>query len=171
MRCFILLAIVLPFTFLTGCRKHRATVSPPPASTRANTLVGGTVIKSAGAWEHSDGRENRTLTTNSYGRGIQWKYRSIGRNGNNTLSSSISLNSPADPWFIYVESPEELWFFDGGGQLSYRKWDRSDESGYAIYDGILKASPENVPSGLIPHLPPDLQKLFPAEATKPRPSI
>ena len=165
-----LILTLLAVTALTGCRKHRVVVSPPAApAASANTLVEGTVIKSAGTWAHSERGSHCTFTAGPAGAGIHWSYQFSGSKGNGTTSSSFSLSSPTTPWFIYVESPERLWFFSGEN-LYYHRWD-PDGSGNAIIGGTLKMNPEDVPSGLVPHLPAELQKLFPPVDNKRRPSI
>ena len=92
-----------------------------------------------------------------------------GRSRGGSISSAISLASPTAPWFIYVEAPDSLWFFDGE-DLSYRRFN-PDGFGDGISMGKLKVDVADVPPGLVPHLPTELQKLFPPVDKKPRPSI
>src|SRR5205085_2441342 len=98
---------------------------------------------------------------------------SAGSSGSgNNIKGSIDLASPASPWFIYVESPDRLWFCDGSAKLSYQIQTSGKSYGAdAILDGALKDGSEPVPAEVIPLLPADLQKLFPAAKGKPRPSI
>jgi hypothetical protein len=90
-----------------------------------------------------------------------------------TNSSGMSLSSPSDPWFIFVESPKRLWFFDGRDELTYSLSDRGgSRSGPAIYSGKLQPTDEKIPTDLILLLPPDLQKQFPpVEPKTERPSF
>jgi hypothetical protein len=74
----------------------------------------------------------------------------------------LNLSSPSDPWFIFVESPQRLWFFNGSGELNYNLSDHGgSRGGPAISSGKLLPTNERIPQELIPHLPPELQKLFP----------
>lgn len=171
MRSFFFLSILLTAMPLTACRKHSVTISPPPpAPTPANTLVAGTLIKGSGTWTHSELGTNRSFTATVVGSGVNWKYHHSGPGRGGSTSTGFPLAKPSDPWFIYVGSPDHLWIFDGSSELTFWRWE-PDERGDAITNGVLKIAPEEVPAGLVPHLPAGLQKLLPAEATKPRPSI
>lgn len=176
MRSFlIVIPLLLMCATLSACKKRGVPMPlPPGVSAKVNTLVPGTVITSAGTWTHVAGNTWRLLTTTLPGSQVSWQYElSDGGSGSSSLSSGIPLASPSAPWFIYVESPDRLWTFNGSGELFLVRW-RSDGNYHteAISDGKLRgpASTE-VPSGLIPNLPADLQKLFPTELEQPRPGI
>lgn len=164
--------VILSCAILTGCRKHRiVSPPPPPPSMASNTLIEGAVFKGSGTWAYFERGTTRSLTATPTGRAINWSYRYSGSpRGSGSTSSGFGLSDPSDPWFIYVEAPNRLWFFDGSRHLSYRNWN-PDETGDAIVDGTLKLPVSDIPSGLVPHLPAELQKLFPPVNTKPRPSI
>lgn len=170
---FLALAIGLG---LCGCRPRKVVAPPPPPTTAASatTLVAGTVIRSGGSWSDVGSGTDHILSVTTRGKQVQWRHyvsRPGGGSKGNT-SGSIDAGTPPGPWFIYVESPDRLWFFDGSSSLSYRIWQAgSSDAGDAIHGGTLKESTEPVPQELVPLLPENLQKLFPAEASKPRPSI
>ncbi len=174
MRCFLFITLLISAA-LTACTKRHVGASvgtPPPYSGPANTLVEDTLIQSTGTWHYTERDLTRILTASTGAAGtIDWKFQYAGPRGSGSMSSSITRTSPADPWFIYVESPGKLWFFDGTRMLTYRSWEGHDDAGDAIIDGKLKVNATDIPSELIQHLPDDLRKLFPDGGSKPRPSI
>lgn len=86
----------------------------------------------------------------------------------------MSLSSPADPWFVFVESPSQFWFFDGKDEMDYLILTPGGgaKAGGSIHSGRVYPSSPPVPKELIPHLPADLRSLLP-EVERPgnRPSI
>lgn len=175
MRFFVLSSLMI-CAVLTGCRKHRVIVPPPPppSSTSGNTLVAGTVIKGGGSWTYVSGsvRHVMSTTTRSSPPGVEWHYMIMDRGGGSGDSSTLLLTAPSDPWFIYVEEPGHLWFFNGAGHLVERQWNGgSEEPTDMITNGALTGDRSLVPPELVPLLPDNLQKLFPARSNQPRPSI
>lgn len=167
MRCF-LLTVLLMGAALSGCRKHSVVYSPPPTAS-ANTLVEGTLINAPGVWTHSNSGAVRILRVTLSGDIAKCDYEYHDRG--NVGSSGLPLDaSPPSKWFIYVESLERIWTFDGVDSLQCHLDDFNSTS-IALSHGTLKVDPGEVPSDLIPRLPADLQKLFPTAPTKPRPSI
>ncbi len=161
-----LLTGLLITTAATGCRKvvHRtsAVLIVP------DTLVAGTVINSAGTWSANtpDGSQHLVVTVS--GTSISWSLETRemhpgGGSSSGSSSSGMSLSSPSDPWFIFVESPQRLWFFNGKDGLDYRfrSPDGGSEGGTSIFSGELHTASPPVPNELVPHLPPELRKLLP----------
>lgn len=160
-----------------GCRKSATRTST--GSTAPSTLIPGLLIKSPGSWTATTSQGSTTLDITVHGTTVDWSVTSevkVGKFGSSsgTSSSGISLSSPADPWFAFVESSSRLWFFDGKDELTYslRNPNGGGQGGTSIYGGRLAPGSPPVPPDLVPHLPPELQKLFPhvTPATK-RPSL
>jgi hypothetical protein len=160
----------------TGCRKttvHTSTVSSAP-----DTLIAGTVIKSSGSWTARTPKGSTKLEVTVSGNSVNWTISTeekIGRFGSSSGSSSsgTSLSSPSDPWFVFVESPQRLWFFNGKDQLSYTVSDGGgSRSGPAILSGQLQPTTEVIPPEIAPHLPAGIRSLLPpVEPVEKRPSI
>lgn len=174
MRCFLLVPLLACMALTGGCRKHRVVISPPPSlPTATNTLVEGTVIKGAGNWVYSDGSSMRSLDVNPDGTNVHWAYNHHGPSHGGSTSSVITTSTPSSPWFIYVESAERLWIFDGTGSLicHFESSGGSATTLYALTNGKLQNDSVDVPPEVIPLLPEELQTLFPKPSKKPRPSI
>lgn len=160
---FLLLTLSLA---TIGCRKS-ITYSTSAAVTTPDTLVKGTIIRSAGTWSAHSPKGSQTLEVTVSGTSISWEITSEekhpgGGSSSGTGSSGMTLSAPSDPWFIYVETPQRLWFFDGKDALSYSLSDNGgSRSGPAIFVGKLQPTNEKIPRDLIPHLPAEMQKLFP----------
>ena len=160
-----------------GCRKT-VTYTSSTVVTTPDTLVAGTVIRSAGNWSAHTAKGSQKLDVTLSGNSVSWsvtseeKFPGGGTTGGSS-SSGMSLSSPSDPWFIFVESTQRLWFFDGKGDLTYSlSGSGGSRSGPAISSGKLLPTNEKIPTDLVPHLPPDLQKLFPpVEPKQERPSF
>lgn len=160
-----------------GCRRI-VTVTSSTVVTTPDTLVAGTVIRSAGTWSAHTSTTSQKLDVTLSGTSVSWsvtteeKFPGGGTSGGSS-SSGMSLSSPSDPWFIFVESPQRLWFFDGKGELTYSlSGSGGSRSGPAISSGKLQHTNEKIPSDLILLLPSDLQKLFPpVEPKQERPSF
>lgn len=173
---FALLTGLLITATATGCRKtvHRtSTVSTVP-----DTLIAGTVINSAGTWSANSPKGSQHLKVTVSGTSISWSLetREIhpgGGSSGGSSSSGMSLSSPSDPWFIFVESPQRLWFCDGKDQLSYSLSDGGgSRSGPAIFSGQLQPTTEVIPPEIAPHLPAGIRNLLPpVDPVEKRPSI
>jgi hypothetical protein len=174
----VLVAIAALSLVLVGKRlpKSGTPTSPP-------TAVAGYLITSAGPWtvitpegpkklEISASHTPGTATIKNSAK--QHTSGSISVSISSTISLSMSLSSPADPWFVFVESPSRFWFFDGKDEMDYLILTpgRGTKAGGSIHWGRLSSSSEPVPKELIPHLPADLRSLFPeVEDHGKRPSI
>lgn len=174
----ILLASLLLCSLLTGCTRrvvtsYSTTVSGP------NTLVAGTFITSGGNWTHREGNIGQGLQVNVSSVNVTWTYshttylsNGASTSGSSGTSRSI-VNTGATPWFLYVEAPDRLWFFDGANNLALQEGRGSslDET-RVISGGKLQDEAIQVPADLIPRLPEELQKLIPKpKAPASRPSI
>lgn len=161
----------------TACRRSVTIHGSGTLSTAAPTLVAGTFITAAGTYSHVDGAVTRELTVSIHGNSVSWNLRRTERRGGGFSSgsngSSLNLAIPADPWFIYVESPRRLWFFDGTKKLNYAMEDAAGarSSGPAI-DGKIRPGSPVIPAELAERLPDDLRKLVqPAGEPASRPSF
>lgn len=172
-----LLTGLLISTAATACRKstsHTSTLSAGP-----DTLITGTVINAAGSWSARTPKGSTKLDLSFSGTSINWTITTeekIGKFGSSSGSSGsgMSLSSPTDPWFVFVESPSRLWMFNGKDQLAYRFQNNGGGSGggQSIFNGKLLSGSPQVPRELVLQLPPDLQKLFPhVEPAGKRPSL
>ncbi len=161
----------------SGCRKstsHTSTLSAGP-----DTLIAGTVINSAGSWSASTAKSSTELDISVSGASINWTITTLTKVGSfgsssGSSGSGMSLSSPTDPWFVFVESPSRLWMFDGKDQLAYRIENNGGggSGGQSIFDGKLLSGGPPVPRDLVLQLPPDLKKLFPhVEPAGKRPSL
>ena len=177
----VLLASLLVCTLLTGCTRRVVTSSSSAAPATPNTLLEGTFITGDGSWHHRQGNIDKTLQVTVSGRDISWNYtrteyltqggRSSGGSG-----SHLRTDAPGAPWFIYVETPTRLWFFDGKDNLSLQE----NHGGYELMGTAIithgklrdESDSTSVPTDLIPRLPEELQKLLPKPARRAeRPSI
>ena len=172
-----LLAALLITATATGCRKstsHTSTLSGGP-----DTLIAGTVIKSAGTWSASSSKGSTKLDLSVSGTSIHWTITTeekIGKFGSSggSSGSGMSLSSPADPWFVFVETPSRFWMFDGKDELAYRFQNDGGGSGggQSIFNGKLLPGSPPVPREVVLQLPPELQKQFPhVEPAGKRPSL
>jgi len=159
-----------------ACRKHTMTVSG--GALASNTLAAGTFIDSAGTYTHEDGAVTHEVVVSPGPAAVSCDLRRREQRGMATSSSSsgrsIRLIHPSDPWFIFVESPDRLWFFNGKNQLEYEVQSPGGggSSGPAIASGQLRPNTPPIPPDLILRLPPELRKLLPAvEAPGVQPSF
>jgi hypothetical protein len=159
-----------------GCRK--SLVHTSVAATKPDTLIAGTVINAPGTWTASTPRGSRKLDVTVSGTSVSWSITSEekhpgGGSSSGSSSSGMTVSSPSDPWFIFVESPTRLWFCNGKNELNYSLSDGGgSRSGPAIFSGQRHPTAEVIPLALVPHLPPDMQKLFPpVEPPAKRPSF
>jgi hypothetical protein len=161
----------------TGCRKstsHTSTLSGGP-----DTLIAGSVIKSAGTWSASSSKGSTKLDLSVSGTSIHWTITTeekIGKFGSSggSSGSGMSLSTPTDPWFVFVESRSRLWMFDGKDELTYKIQNDGGGSGggQSIFSGKLLSGSPPVPREVVLQLPPELQKQFPhVEPAGKRPSL
>ena len=150
-----------------GCRRTVTLSSSSAAATGPDTLITGTVIRSAGTWSAHTSKTSQRLDVTVSGKSISWtmdteEQNPGGGSSGGTSTSGMTLSSPTDPWFIFVQSPTKLWFFNGSSELTYSLSDGGgSRSGPAIHASKLQPTNEKIPTDLIPELPPELQKLFP----------
>lgn len=159
----LLLALVLS---AVACRKHTMTVSGGPVA--SSTLVAGSFIDSAGTYTHDDGSVTHRVVVSPGPAAVNCglsRHEQRGMSSSNSSSGrSIRLLHPSDPWFIFVERPGRLWFFNGKNQLDYEMESPGGggHSGSAIDSGKLRPDAPPLPPDLVPRLPEELRKLLPA---------
>ena len=172
---FILFILAFALSAI-ACRKHTMTVSAVPAT--SNTLVAGTFIDCAGTYTHAVGAITHEVTVTPAPTAVtllQTIREQHGMGGSSSSSGhAIQLADPSMPWFVFVERPGRLWFFNGKDQLDYdvKSPGGGGSSGPAIASGQLRPNTPPIPPDLIPRLPAELRKLLPAvEAPADRPSF
>jgi hypothetical protein len=158
----LLLLLSLALLASTACRKTSTTRSSTVAT--PDTLIPGTFITTSGKFTHTEGRTIRSLDVTQSGRSLSLDYRYLeempsGGTSGSTSTNRGSISSPTDPWFIYVESPERFWLFDGKSVL--RTFHPEDTTGPVISSGKVDRSDAKVPAEVILRLPAELQKLLP----------
>lgn len=176
------LLFLVPLAFsASACRKPRVTVHRPPSVVPAgpNTMDAGTVITAPGSYYFADSEGERHLTVTSASLAVHCTFETTdnhpdGSRRSGTAVMPIALKAAGDPWFIYVESKDRLWFFNANGDLDYHvQSSGTSESGRAVSDKQLRKEAPKVPAELIRRLPDELKQLFPSvpPADGPRPSI
>ena len=175
-----LLSGLLIIAAATGCRKSTSHTSST-SSTSPDTLIAGTVITSAGSWSARTPHGSTKLNVTVSGSSVNWtifteeKISNFGASGGSSSSGSgMGLSSPADPWFVFVETPSRFWMFDGKDELAYRFRNDGGGSGggQSVSNGKLLPGSPPVPRELVLQLPPELQKQFPhVEPASKRPSL
>jgi hypothetical protein len=175
--CLVAALCLLPLAF-SSCTKRSRVVVTTHTSSVPNTLLTGDFINKTGTYTYSDSGGSSKLDLTGGGTLINWSFEITrplpgGGSSGGTSGGSISPDDAGDPWFVYVETPQRLWFFDGTKGLDYSLHDGSGgRGGPAIFEGKLQYSEHRVPDELIRKLPADLQKLFPPVLPAvPRPSI
>jgi hypothetical protein len=166
----ILLALVVG---TVGCRKsavHSSTSSSSSTSSTTSSgrgaLVPGTFITTSGKFTLTEGKTVHTLDVAQSGTSLSLDYSSSeelpsGGSVGDAVGGSTSVSSPTDPWFVYVETPQRFWYFEGKSELSIlRLFD--DSSGRVIPAG-KKTHPDaaKVPPAVVLRLPDDMKKLLP----------
>ena len=171
----LLLCLSLVLVAATACRKTSTTRASTVAT--PDTLIPGTFITTSGKFTHSDGMATHSLEVTQSGTSLSLGFSSQRRlpSGGNTGSSSgtgmLSISSPTDPWFVYVESPVRFWYSDGRSDLR-TFYPEGGASGPVIYAGKLHSPGPSVPHEVILRLPEDLKKLLPpVEPPVKRPSL
>ncbi len=159
-----LLLLVLSVLAVSACRKHSVTSHRPAVP---NTLVAGTFISSGGTFTHADATITRELTVTPGPKDLTWnlrrtEYRPGGRSSGG-YGNSMPLAPGSTSWFIFVESPDRLWFFNGDNKLSYHisRGSASVSNGSSILNGKIQPDSPSIPAEIGPRLPAELQKLVP----------
>jgi hypothetical protein len=169
----LLLCLSLALLASTACRKISTTGSPATAT--PDTLIPGSFITTSGTFTHHKGMTDRSLDVTQSGTSLSLDYRyseemPSGGSSGSTSTNHSSISSPTDPWFIYVESPERFWLFDGKSAL--RTFHPEGTTGPVISSGKVGRSDARVPGEVILRLPAELQKLLPpVEPPVKRPSL
>lgn len=170
------LPLVLALALSTvACRRHMTVSAVPVAS---NTLVAGTFIDRAGTYTHDDGSVTHEVTVTPGLTDVNCQVTRREQRGMGSSSSSsgrtIRLSDPSAPWFIFVDGPGRLWFFNGKDQLDYHIKSPGGGSnlGSAIAAGQLHRGAPPIPPDLALRLPEELRKILPAvEAPGVQPSF
>jgi hypothetical protein len=166
----LLLCLSLALLAGTACRKTPTTVTKP------DTLIPGTFITTSGSFTRTEGRTIHTLDVIQSGTSLTLQYRSSeklssGGTSGSMMQGSTSVSSPTDPWFVYVESPERFWYFEGKSELSILH-PLDDGDGRMISSGKIHPDCANVPPEVVLRLPAELQKFLPTvEPPVKRPSL
>jgi hypothetical protein len=167
----LLLCLSLALLASTACRKTSTTRSSTVAT--PDTLIPGTFITSPGDYHGREGRYTRTIKLSLTGNQVSWTLTTevTGTREATESSTSVSgmaLSSPADPWFVYVESPGRLWLWDGHANLYVALIKGSGHNDYhqLVSDGRLDPT-ENlpVPKPVFDRLPEALRRIVPAPKT------
>lgn len=173
-----LLFIILLAAAVAACRKASSTGSSTAAT--LDTLIPGTFITSPGDYHGREGRYTRSIKLSLTGTQVAWTLTTEvtgtrEATESNASSSYLALSSPADPWFVYVESPGRLWLCDGHANL-YANFIRSDgEDDHHQLVNMGRLSPVDkfpVPKPVFDRLPEALRRIVPVQETpEVRPSI
>jgi hypothetical protein len=157
-----------------ACRKSVSSVSST-VSIAPDTLIPGSFITASGTFNHFERMTIHTLDVTQSGTSLSLDYRyreemPSGGTSGSTSSNRSSISSPTGPWFIYVESPERFWLFDGKSVL--RTFHPEGTTGPVISAGKVGRSDAMVPAEVILRLPAEMQKLLPpVEPPVKRPSL
>ena len=162
----------------TACRKT-STSGTAAVATTPDTLIPGTFITSPGTYHGREGRYTRSIKLSPKPNYVSWTLNTE-ITGNRELSeiktsiSGLALSSPADPWFVYVESPGRLWLCDGHGNLYANFIGRTgnNEQRQLVNMGHLGTRQLPVPKPVFDRLPESMRRILPAPETPVvRPSI
>ena len=174
----LLLCLSLALLASTACRKTSTTRSSTIAT--PDTLIPGTFITSPGTYHGREGRYSRSIQLSLKPSYVAWTLTTEvtgtrEATQSHTSSSGLVLSSPADPWFVYVESPGRLWLCDGHANL-YANFIRSDgEDEHHQLVNMGRPSPTHrmpVPKPVFDRLPESIRRVLPAPETPGvRPSI
>lgn len=138
-------------------------VAPGP-----NTLLPGTFLDTPGHWSFYESDWGVELTVTASDTSLGWELLSQeaapgGGRSNGVGTGGFNLPAAGAAWFVYVESPRKLWFFNSRDELYYQFRDDSGSRGApAISGGQLQEPHPPVPAELVARLPEDLRKLLPA---------
>lgn len=167
----LLLCLSLALLASTACRKTSTTRSSTPAT--PDTLIPGTFINSPGTYHGREGRYTRTIKLSPAGTQMGWTLTTEvtgtrEATESNTSSSFLALSSPADPWFVYVESPGRLWLCDGHANLyaNFIRSDGEDENHQLVNMGRLSPVDQlPVPKPVFDRLPESIRRILPVPET------
>ena len=177
------LLVAFAFVLLgSSCRKTKLVIVPPAAPLAAPAgsvpFARGAFITTPGLHAHTGPDQLVILDLTVAGNRLGWLYSLErrppgGGSSKRNSQASLSLNDPGDPWFVFVETPGNVWFFNGSDQLSYTLGDeRGSQSGQAIFNGKLQQAAPRIPDEVVLRLPEALRKeLPPVQNPGPRPSI
>jgi hypothetical protein len=148
-----------------ACRKHTMSVSL--AHHPANTLVAGSFIDAAGTFTYTDGALTHEIELSpgpsAVSCELRYREQRPGVSRSSSGSHPIRLSDPGDRWFVFVESPGRLWFYNGRDHLDYEcQTPGGRQSGLAIASGQLVPNTPPIPAELAPRLPEELRSLLPA---------
>ena len=167
-----LLCLSLSLLASTACRKTSTARSS--TATTPDTLIPGTFITSPGEYHGREGRYTRSIKLSLTGNQVGWTVTNdaIGPGdaaGRHASSSSwLALSSPADPWFVYVESPGRLWLCDGHANLYANFIGNTGDNEYLqlVNSGRLTpAKPLPVPKPVFDRLPESIRRILPVPET------
>jgi hypothetical protein len=160
----LLVALLISIS-ASACRKTKVPVSP--AVLKPDTLVAGTFITAPGEFTHMERRAPCKLHVrqNPTSLSLELRRRIEGQTGASAYPasrSSISETPPSAPWFIFVETLQDFWVFNGVSSLHFFHPDQPGSSP-VIVAGKINPSPSfaKVPAEVVLRLPAALQKLFP----------
>lgn len=166
----VLAALLVSIT-ATACRKPSMILSSSAAAA-PDTLIPGTFITSPGTYHGRECRYTRTLKLSPAGTQMSWTLTTEvtgtrESSESNTSASGLVLSSPADPWFVYVESPGQLWLCDGHANLYANFIGRTgnNEQRQLVNMGHLGTRQLPVPKPVFDRLPESIRRILPAPET------
>ncbi len=170
MRIPLLLLLLLALA-ATGCRKTSTTRSSTVAT--PDTLIPGTFITSPGDYHGREGRYTRTIKLSTAGTQMGWSLTTEvtgtrEATESQTSSSYLILSSPADPWFVYVESPGRLWLCDGRANLYANFIGNTGNNEHLQLVNSGRLSPIDqlpVPKPVFDRLPESIRRILPVPET------
>lgn len=167
----IVLLLLAAAVGLTGCRKLATHTSSSTAVTTPDTLIPGTFVTTAGEYRGHEGRFTRIIKLTDHGTSIAWSIATEkGTSGDaadhQESTSALVLAKPADPWFIYVESPARLWLCDGHANVYACFVSASGANDYhqLANSGHRTTKEIPLPAPVYQRLPESLRALFPIPA-------
>jgi hypothetical protein len=167
----ILLCLSLALVATTACRKTSTTRSSTVAT--PDTLIPGTFITSPGDYHGREGRYTRSIQLSHTGNQVGWILTTEvtgtrEATESNTSSSFLALSSSADPWFVYVESPGQLWLYDGHANLYANFIGSGGDDVHRQLVNMGRLSPTHripVPKPVFDRLPESIRRILPVPET------
>ena len=167
----LLLCLSLALLATTACRKTSTTRSSIVAA--PDTLIPGTIITSPGNYHGREGRYTRTIKLSPAGTQMGWSLTTEvtgtrAATESQTSSSYLILSSPADPWFVYVESPGRLWLCDGHANLYANFIGNTGNNEHLQLVNSGRLSPIDqlpVPKPVFDRLPEPIRRILPEPET------